>query len=183
MPADQRLRHSVVADLREVKNAQGIYVPTAFTSRGRFEFSDSYSLCGAAACLDAAGWFLSDSVAALSRRWADLGQKPNPKGVAMARGILISPLPRFRTLNEVRAAAKRRGMHVVQQRRYGKRPYYHCYESYWAGENLQELACDTTPSVHWLDGLPALLAWANSQWAAVDNPPTVPASGDEVRGR
>ena len=88
MSADQRLRHSVVADLREVKNAQGIYVPTAFTSRGRFEFSDSYSLCGAAACLDAAGWPLSEPVAALSRRWADLGQKPNPKGVAMARFYL-----------------------------------------------------------------------------------------------
>jgi len=180
MPADQRLRESVVADLREVKNAQGIYVPTAFSSRGRFEFSDSFSLCGAAACLDAAGWYLSDSVAALSRRWADLGQKPNPDGVAMAREVLGAG---FRTLPQVRAEAKRRGMHVVQQRRYGKRPYYHCYESYWAGDNLQELAGDTTPSVHWLDGLPALLAWANLQWAAVDNPLTVPASGDEVRRR
>ena len=86
--AQLRLRSSVVADLLEVKNAQGIHVPTAFTSRGRLEFSDSSSLCGAAACLDAAGWFLSDSVAALSRRWADLGQKPNPEGVAMAREIL-----------------------------------------------------------------------------------------------
>ena len=89
----------------------------------------------------------------------------------------------FRTLNEVRAAAKRRGMHVVQQRRHGKRPYYHCYESYWAGDNLQELAGDTTRPVHWLDGLPALLAWANSQWSAVDNPQTVPASVDQVRER
>ena len=84
----QRFRDSEVTELREVKNAEGIHVPTAFTSRGRFEFSDSFSLSGAAACLDAAGWFLSDSVAALSRRWADLGQKPNPEGVAMAREIL-----------------------------------------------------------------------------------------------
>lgn len=28
-----------------------------------------------------------------------------------------------------------------------------------------------------------LLAWANLQWAAVDNPQTVPASVDQVRGR
>ena len=47
-------------------------------------FSDSYSLCGAAACLDAAGWQLSPSVAALSRRWANLGQRPNPSGVTLA---------------------------------------------------------------------------------------------------
>lgn len=177
MCADQRLRYSVVADLCEVKNAQGVYVPTAFSSRGRFEFSDSFSLCGAAACLDAAGWFLSDSVAALSRRWADLGQKPNPEGVAMAREMLRrlawdSQRCRhmgFRTLNEVRAEAKRRGMHVIQQRRHGKRPYYHCYEAYWGGDNLQELAGDATRPVHCLDGVPALLAWANLQWSAVDN--------------
>ena len=89
----------------------------------------------------------------------------------------------FRTLNEVRAEAKRRGMRVVQQRRYRERPLYHCYEAYWAGDNLQELAGDTTRPVHWLDGLPALLAWANSQWAAVDNSQTVLASGDQVRNR
>ena len=52
-------------------------------------------------------------------------------------------------------------MRVVQQRRYRERPFYHCYEAYWAGENLQELAGDTTRPVHWLDGLPALLAWAD----------------------
>ena len=84
----QRLRSSEVTELREVKNAEGVHVPMAFSSRGHFEFSDSYSLCGAAACLDAAGWPLSEPVAALSRRWADLGQKPNPKGVAMARFYL-----------------------------------------------------------------------------------------------
>ena len=84
----QRLRESEVTELREVKNAEGVHVPMAFSRRGRFEFSDSYSLCGAAACLDAAGWPLSEPVAALSRRWADLGQKPNPKGVAMARFYL-----------------------------------------------------------------------------------------------
>jgi len=89
----------------------------------------------------------------------------------------------FRTLNEVRAEAKRRGMHVIQQRRYGKRPFYHCYEAYWAGDNLQELAGDTTRPVHWLDGLPALLAWANLQWATMDDLQTVPASVDQVRGR
>ena len=82
------LRSSEVTELREVKNAEGVHVPMAFSSRGHFEFSGSYSLCGAAACLDAAGWPLSEPVAALSRRWADLGQKPNPKGVAMARFYL-----------------------------------------------------------------------------------------------
>jgi hypothetical protein len=45
------------------------------------------------------------------------------------------------------------------------------------------LAGDTTPHKHGLDGLPALLTWANSQWAAVDNRPTVPASVDQVRSR
>ena len=89
----------------------------------------------------------------------------------------------FRTLNEVRAEAKRRGMHVIQQRRYGKRPYYHVYEAYWAGDNLQEMAGDTTPHKHCLDGVPALLAWADQQWPAVDNPRTVPASVDQVRNR
>lgn len=84
----QKLRDSEITELREVKNAEGFYVPMAFSRRGRFEFSDSYSLCGAAACLDAAGWPLSESVAALSRRWADLGQEPNPEGVAMARFYL-----------------------------------------------------------------------------------------------
>ncbi len=84
----QKLRDSEVTELREVKNAEGIHVPMAFSRRGRFEFSDSYSLCGAAACLDAAGWPLSESVAALSRRWADLGQEPNPKGVEMCRFYL-----------------------------------------------------------------------------------------------
>ena len=81
----QGLRRFSVTELREAKNAQGVYVPTVFSRRGRFEFSDSFSLCGAAACLDAAGFTLSPKVAALSRRWADLGQKPNPEGVAMAR--------------------------------------------------------------------------------------------------
>ena len=89
----------------------------------------------------------------------------------------------FRTLNEVRAEAKRRGLLVVQQRRHGKRPYYHVYAEHWNLQDLQELAGDTTPHKHWLDGLPALLAWANLQWAAVDNPQTVPASVDQVRGR
>jgi len=84
----ERLRDSEVTDLREVKNAQGIHVPTALTRQGVVEFSDSFSLCGAAACLDAAGFTLSPKVAALSRRWADLGQKPNAEGVAMAREIL-----------------------------------------------------------------------------------------------
>jgi hypothetical protein len=74
-------------------------------------------------------------------------------------------------------------MRVVQQRRWRERPFYHCYEAYCAGDNLQELAGDTTRPVHWLDGLPALLAWANLQWPAVDNPQTVPASVDQVRGR
>ena len=84
----ERLRDSEITDLREVKNAQGIHVPTALSRQGVVEFSDSFSLCGAAACLDAAGFTLSPKVAALSRRWADLGQKPNPEGVAMAREIL-----------------------------------------------------------------------------------------------
>ena len=89
----------------------------------------------------------------------------------------------FRTLHEVRAEAKRRGLLVVQQRRYGKRPYYHVYEAYWAGDNLQELAGDTTPHRHGLDGVPALLAWADQQWPAVDDPQAVPSSVDQVRGR
>ena len=89
----------------------------------------------------------------------------------------------FRTLNEVRAEAKRRGMHVVQQRRHGRRPWYHVYAEYWNLQNLQELAGDTTPHKHCLDGVPALLAWANLQWAAVDNPQAVPASVDQVRWR
>ena len=84
----ERFRDSEITDLREVKNAQGIHVPTALSRQGVVEFSDSFSLCGAAACLDAAGFTLSPKVAALSRRWADLGQKPNPEGVAMAREIL-----------------------------------------------------------------------------------------------
>jgi hypothetical protein len=84
----QRLRDSEVTELREVKNAEGFHVPTALSRQGVIEFSDSFSLCGAAACLDAAGFTLSPKVAALSRRWADLGQKPNPEGVAMAREIL-----------------------------------------------------------------------------------------------
>lgn len=89
----------------------------------------------------------------------------------------------FRTLKEVRAEAKRRGLLVVQQRRHDRRPWYHVYAEHWNLQNLQELAGDITPHAHWLDGLPALLAWANSQWAAVDNRPTVPASVDQVRGR
>ena len=89
----------------------------------------------------------------------------------------------FRTLHEVRAEAKRRGLLVVQQRRYGKRPYYHVYEAYWAGDNLRELAGDTTPHRHGLDGVPALLAWADQQWPAVDDPQAVPSSVDQVRGR
>ena len=89
----------------------------------------------------------------------------------------------FRTLNEVRAEAKRRGLLVVQQRRHGKRPCYHVYAAHWNLQNLQELAGDTTPHRHGLDGLPALLAWADVQWPAADNPPTVPASVDQLRGR
>jgi len=65
----------------------------------------------------------------------------------------------------------------------GRPPLYHVYEAYWAGDNLQELAGDTTPHRHGLDGLPALLAWANLQWAAVDDRPTVPASVDQLRNR
>jgi len=89
----------------------------------------------------------------------------------------------FRTLPQVRAEAKRRGLLVVQQRRHGRRPYYHVYAEHWNLQNLQELAGDATPHKHWLDGLPALLAWANLQWPAVDDRPTVPASVDQVRGR
>lgn len=89
----------------------------------------------------------------------------------------------FRTLNEVRAEAKRRGLLVVQQRRYGKRPYYHVYAEHWNLQDLQQLAGDTTPHRHGLDGVPALLAWADQQWSAVDNRPAVPASVDQVRGR
>jgi hypothetical protein len=89
----------------------------------------------------------------------------------------------FRTLNEVRAEAKRRGLLVVQQRRHGKRPYYHVYAEYWNLQDLQELAGDTTPHKHCLDGVPALLAWANLQWATMDDLQTVPASVDQVRGR
>ena len=83
----------------------------------------------------------------------------------------------FRTLNEVRAEAKRRGLLVVQQRRHGKRPWYHVYAEHCNLQDLQVLAGDATPHVHMLDGLPALLAWANLQWPAVDNPHTVPVSG------
>ena len=89
----------------------------------------------------------------------------------------------FRTLNEVRAEAKRRGLLVVQQRRHGRRPYYHVYAEHWNLQNLQELAGDTTPHKHCLNGVPALLAWANLQWAVVDNPQAVHASVDQVRRR
>ena len=89
----------------------------------------------------------------------------------------------FRTLNEVRAEAKRRGLLVVQQRRHGRRPWYHVYAEHSNLRDLQELAGDTTPHKHCLDGVPALLAWADHCWSAVDNPQTVPASVDQVRGR
>ena len=80
-----QLQESLVWGLVELKNGEGIGV---ICDRGAFTFPDTYSLCGAAACLDAAGWPLSERPAALSRRWADLGQEPNPKGVAMARFYL-----------------------------------------------------------------------------------------------
>ena len=101
----ERFRDSEITDLREVKNGQGIHVPTALSRQGVIEFSDSFSLCGAAACLDAAGFTLSPKVAALSRRWADLGQKPNPKGVAMARfylGAVDNPRTVHASVDQVR---------------------------------------------------------------------------------
>ena len=90
---------------------------------------------------------------------------------------------RFRTLNEVRAEAKRRGLLVVQQRRRGQRPWYHVYAAHDGGRNLQQLAGDTTPERCMLEGLPELLAWAHLQWPAADNSQTVHASVDQVRGR
>lgn len=70
----------------------------------------------------------------------------------------------LRTLPAIRAEARRRGMVVVQQRRYDRPPLYHVYADHWAGVNLQEKAGDTTPEVHWLDGLPELLRWALRTW-------------------
>jgi hypothetical protein len=70
----------------------------------------------------------------------------------------------LRTLPAIRAEARRRGMVVVQQRRHGRPPLYHVYADHWGGRNLQQQAGDTTPEVHWLDGLPELLRWALRTW-------------------
>ena len=71
----------------------------------------------------------------------------------------------LRTLPQIRAEARRRGMAVVQQRRtMGRPPLYHVQADYWAGVNLQRQAGDTTPPAAWLDGLPALRAWAAERW-------------------
>ena len=86
-----QLRGSFVTHLEDIPRGAGV---AAFRDcgglmhGGRVVFPGTYSHCGVAACLDAAGFTLSGEVAALSRRWADLGQKPNPEGVAMAREIL-----------------------------------------------------------------------------------------------
>ena len=70
----------------------------------------------------------------------------------------------LQTLPAIRAEARRRGMVVKQQRRYGRPPVYHVYADHWGGVNLQQKAGDTTPEVHWLDGLPELLRWALRTW-------------------
>ena len=83
-----QLRGSFVTHLEDMPRCAGVAAfrdSGGLSHGGRVVFPDTYSHCGAAACLDAAGFTLSPKVAALSRRWADLGQKPNPKGVAMAR--------------------------------------------------------------------------------------------------
>ena len=86
-----QLRGSFVTHLEDLPRGAGVAAfrdSGGLSHGGRVVFPDTYSHCGAAACLDAAGFTLSPKVAALSRRWADLGQKPNPEGVAMARKIL-----------------------------------------------------------------------------------------------
>ena len=83
-----QLRGSFVTHLEDMPRCAGVAAfrdSGGLSHGGRVVFPDTYSHCGAAACLDAAGFTLSPKVAALSRRWADLGQKPNPEGVAMAR--------------------------------------------------------------------------------------------------
>lgn len=72
----------------------------------------------------------------------------------------------LRTLPQIRAEARRRGMAVVMQRRTmsGRGPLYHVYAAHWGGVDLQRQAGDTTPSVHRLDGLPELLRWAQRTW-------------------
>jgi|TARA_R100000479_G_scaffold167898_1_gene108545 hypothetical protein len=86
-----QLRGSFVTHLEDMPRGAGVAAfrdSGGLSHGGRVVFPDTYSHCGAAACLDAAGFTLSPKVAALSRRWADLGQKPNPEGVAMVREIL-----------------------------------------------------------------------------------------------
>lgn len=72
----------------------------------------------------------------------------------------------LRTLPQIRAEARRRGMAVVMQRRTmsGRDPLYHVTAAYWGGVNLQRQAGDTTPEAHCLDGLPELLRWALRAW-------------------
>jgi hypothetical protein len=70
----------------------------------------------------------------------------------------------LQTLPAIRAEARRRGMVVVQQRRYDRPPLYHVRPAYWGGVNLQQQAGDTTPAVRLLDGLPELLRWALRTW-------------------
>ena len=47
---------------------------------------------------------------------------------------------------------------------HGRPPLYHVYADHDGGRNLQQQAGDTTPEVHWLDGLPELLRWALRTW-------------------
>ena len=70
----------------------------------------------------------------------------------------------LRTLPAIRAEARRRGMVVAQQRRHGRPPLYHVHADHCGGLNLQQQAGDTTPEVHWLEGLPELLRWALRTW-------------------
>lgn len=88
-----QLRGLFVSHLEELPRGAGVAAfrdSGGLTHGGRVVFPDTYSLCGAAACLEAAGFTLSGTVAALSRRWGDLGQMPNPEGVAMARQHLTA---------------------------------------------------------------------------------------------
>lgn len=73
----------------------------------------------------------------------------------------------FTKLAQVRAEAKRRGMCIYGLRRQDCPPSYNVWADYWAGQNLQEAAGDHTPEKNCLDGLPALLAWANENWGTV----------------
>ena len=71
----------------------------------------------------------------------------------------------LQTLPAIRAEARRRGMVVKQQRQtMGRPPLYHVYADHDGGRNLQQQAGDTTPAVHWLEGLPELLRWALRTW-------------------